>query len=490
MSPKKFKNENPFDLLAELICRLKSLDEKQFYDSSGRGTMREPDEMEQDTKGFIQTLPYICCEDRLIRDGVPAEEKERIFAWEHSGSFSYMLCFLRQYARRFPLAKVLNSSYFHSITHTGDGRPAEFFSLNTNAERTNIILLPKIKTIHDPLDPFDETEKHWAADHVQGIQDELFDLFYIERDKLRINGKDYRVLHSFLSRHIFPENKKALKVAMCPLGHVEIPLELYTRDGPSGPQNFFSVGIKDKQYVYDRCVASILRAAEEKADIVIFPEALGCEALFSEEFYDDLAHKAREREVSLPGLILLPTWWHSNKNELYVLDAGGRCLCVQQKQFSYVYLGKDGLKYYEDLIAPEQTIHLVHIPDVGRFVFPICRDLLDPDYIQIMLRHLRATFLVCPSYTEHKTQFDLTAPGAIPYGCYTLWCNACIKDQNGSLPEYLGLAAGPQDPTVPAADLLAPECRGDCAGAQDVCMFLVEIAMDCSSVITHGHIHP
>lgn len=298
---------------------------------------------------------------------------------------------------------------------------------------------------------------------------------------------------------MFPEGKKEFTLAVCPIGRAEqLKLELYTCDRPMGKQRLFRIdGLKDEEYVYDRCVAAAVRAATERADIVIFPEMLGSERLIGPEFYNEIAQKVKQSGASMPGLILLPTWWHDNTNALYVLDASGRQLCIQEKQFSFVYpnkkteknTGGDDLEYYEDLKEADRTIHIIHIPDVGRFAFPICRDLLETGYVQLMLQQLRATFLICPSYTQHKTQFGLTAPSAIPYGCYVLWCNSCAAFYDEALPEYVALAAGPQGQSASPVDYMIPECGGNCGQRQDDCVFLVEISMDHSATITHRHIH-
>ncbi len=495
----QYKNINPFNVEAELIGRLKSLDRERFYNVEQRRTTCDPPDVEQQTQRLFETLPCLRDTARLIVFGVPAEEMELIRSWEHFDSFVHVLCFLRLFSRQMPLAQVLRSPYFYSLTHAQDGRTVEFDQLNTNAEETGVAVYPKIRTIHDPLEPAAEEEKHWAADRVRGVQSELADTYYVELDDLRCAGKRYRVRHSFLSRHIFPEGKKRLKIAVCPVGRADLLApERYACDGPAGKQRLFRInGLKDEAYIHDRCAAAIVRAAEEGADIVIFPEMLGSERLVGPAFYEETARAVKERGGSMPGLILLPTWWHDNKNALFVLDAAGRWLCVQEKQFPFVYTNdkteknKDGddLAYCEDLREIDRTIHMVHIPDVGRFAFPICRDFLETDYAFLMLQQLRATFLLCPSYTLHKKQFDLTAPGAIPYGCYVLWCNTCAAFYDEAVPAYVGLASGPQELPAGPVDYMRPECGGRCGQQQDACIFLVEISMDHSAVITHRHIY-
>ena len=504
-----YKFENPFNVAAEWICHLRGIN-RQFFDNDvDRKALPHIPQMHEDVKAFLESLPNIRDSKILLRDGVPLKEKQQVQAWQHYEDFQYMLEFLCQYTRKLDFKVLESSSYFHKITHTSDGKTKEFESLNTNAEETGLQILPFIKTINDSLTPADESKenaetqsssvteeekkKTWSSDRMLGIHTELSHIFYVETEKLNYNGRRYRAMHSFIGRHSFPEGKKILKIAVCPIAHEDL-LNYVTYCKLDTKQGFFSItGLKDGQLVQDRIEAAFLKACEEQANIILFPEMLGTADLVSRRFFTSLRSKAAEQGYHMPELILMPTWWHENKNELYVMDAGGRFLAVQQKQNSFLYVppkdGKNPQSCKEDLIDPEPVIHIVHIPEVGRFAFPICKDDLHEEYVRLMLRYLRATFLLCPSYSPGKTEFSNTAPGGIPYGCYTVWANTCAAYfEKKELPKYIGLANGPKATKTPMGYLI-PECKGECGGRHDACVFLVEINMDRSANISYRHIH-
>ena len=502
----RFEFENPFDVEAEWIDYLRGLNRDLFYQPDLRKTSQPPEDPEKEVGSFFRSLPHICNGQLLLRSGVPTEEKEAVRAWERYGSFFHMLCFLSLYTEQLTCKRILASPYFASLTHTETGADEEFESLNTNEDETGLLILPKVKTINDTLTPSDEGEeksgtaedasgsapsgKRWAADRLPGIQDQLTHTFYIETEKLALeDGRRYRIANSVLPGHVFSENNRPLRIAVCPLAHEDLlEIRTYHEETENGSRRLCSAGLKCEQFVHDKVRADLLRAGEEHANFVIFPEMMGNEKTLAPAFFRGIREELKACGQPVPSLALMPTWWHENRNELYVLDAAGKRLCVQQKQTSYLYK-KDGEEYAEDLREPERVVHILHVPDVGRLVFPICRDYLDEAYIQMMLRQLRATFLLCPSYSPRKTQFDLAAHGGIQYGCYTVWCNTCAAYwEDERPPAHIGLIAGPQDPVQPVC-MLEPACGGNCGNEKNACMFLVEISTDRSAGVTCRHIY-
>ena len=89
-----FQYENPFNVEAEWICHLRSLDENAFLKHDDeRGPYRTPREMEEEVGDFIRGLSAINDGKRLLRDGVPAEDKKAVQRWCHYRDFPYMLFF-------------------------------------------------------------------------------------------------------------------------------------------------------------------------------------------------------------------------------------------------------------------------------------------------------------------------------------------------------------------------------------------------------------
>lgn len=500
-----FKYVNPFDALAEWINHLRMVDEKLFYETALRRAIPSPRDIDEEIESLLLAVPLMRDTKYLIRFGIPPEEKRTIEEWSHYHDFSYMLSFLSRYTEKLPRGEELfSSSYFYSLTHDDAGSPQEFECLNTNAAETGFLILPMVKTINDPLDPAEiESEKpasggndsisprkQWAFDRIRGIQGELAGIYYIDSSKMKCCDLQYRALHTVLQRFSFVENKKSLKIALCPVAHKDLlnTHSLYKMIDGQEIRCFTVDGLKNTEMVYNRLVATFLEAGSKRADILVFPEMLGDERFLAPEFFSNVEQIMRAQGYPMPMLTLLPTWWHDGKNELYVLDASGRVLCKQQKQFPYLYLDDVGDYYVEDLCDPERFIHVVHIPEVGRFAFPICRDYLEDEYLRLMLRELHVTFILCPSYSTSKTQFDLVAPCAEQYGCYTVWVNTCAAYyEQEKPPSHVGIVAGPQD-AGEAIKLLSPECDGKCDSNRKSCVFCVGISMDRTSSIQWEHI--
>lgn len=105
-----------------------------------------------------------------------------------------------------------------------------------------------------------------------------------------------------------------------------------------------------------------------------------------------------------------------------------------------------------------------------------------------MCRALHSTLMLCPSYSEGKFAFDISAPAELECGCYTLWCNTCtaVKEEP---PSYVGLIAAPNQEMIYR---FIPECGGQCGCADSPCLFLAEIERtDMSPKINlYPHIRP
>ena len=484
------QHENPFNLIAAWIFHLCNLNQDLFYQIQNEDrTFHRPKTLRADVDALFAQLPEITRAKkdggtRLIRYGVPREEIDTVQRWFFYRSFFHMLLVLTRLEERLGKIKTLSSWELCRINQTETGETTEFESLNSNAQEMGFLILPLVDTLNEPLEPSERTQdvnrRHFAMDRRPGIQACLSNTFYVDKKELICNGRTYRVRHTILARHVFPENKQVLKIAVSPLARGDfLSLAMRTEQHGGETQDLVSVeGLKNSAFVHDRIRATVLEAGRQQADILIFPEMLGDSySTGSEFFYHDIKKTLAEQGVPLPSLILLPTWWHAQRNELLVRDAGGVLLCRQQKQTRYVFEARDGRQYAEDLQDPEPVIHMVHIPGVGRFAFPICRDFLDTQYIGLLLQTLRATFLLCPSYSPKKTQFDLTAPGARQYGCYTVWCNTCAAIREEPIPPaYIGIADGPRCAGTPEI-LLKPQCGGDCGDGNSPCVFLVEIQM-------------
>lgn len=485
-------NHKVFDYLATLIKKLKEIGGVKYYNQGYRDASYPTDtHVEDEAKSFFSEFPELQNGSILIKDGISEATVRAIDAWQESKKhdpyyFYYLLEFFCELQDKIQIEDLLKSKWFQDLTWTEDG-PREFEALNENVKETGIIVLPKVPCIYD-----EEEKLKFNIEAFPGIRLKNSNIYYYESERLKASEIEglkasetfYQALHSVVNidgisdvftgnRNGKTQNKNMLTIAASPLTNQKdlLNVSCYRR----GHTGYFSVnGLKDS--VAERIRKTIETAAEKSADILIFPEMLGSEDTVTtphenpfDSFLAEVADSLEQHGHSIP-MMLLPTWWHNHYNELYVRRSPERIFCIQQKQFPFSY--KD--KYLEDLQNQERTIHMVHIPGLGRFAFPICRDFIHhKDYIDLMREQLWATFLLCPSYSEHKAQFESHGYGSMEFGCYTVWCNACGAAYRGSPAKYVGFVASPLL-SGEQITYFEPQCKGKC-GSDGVCLFLIDL---------------
>ena len=513
---------NPYSVFALLVSQLSRIDIDLFrWSEKRRAVDLSPatiEDIEKSVDTLFHELPTTSNPKHLIEKGMPVKEWEYIQQWNHYGDFFYLLRFLTEYDAKLRVKDILASARFWALTHDENGAMIEFESLNDNVKETGIVVLPRIMTINDPISPAemdeegevlndgsdessvskntdtgrtkkgnpnkqdpnsDQKGKNWATGRLPGIHGRLTHLHYYFVEDLVCPNHNYRYVgkHSFVGHQNFLTDKRTVRIAICPIGYGQ--LINTTKYKEHGKKYFAVTSLTNPAFVYD-----LIKAAQGKADIALFPEALGDWRVVSDDFYRELRDALKAENLPMPTLILYPSWWNNKKNELYVKSGSGQLLCIQQKQFPYC--SADGV--IEDLHDVQRVVHVVHIPNLGSFAFPICRDYLEEEYVRMIVQQLRVTFLLCPSYSPHKTQFDNEAPSNNRYGCYTIWCNTCAayyKDKEEKLPDHIGFVAGPQ-PISKTTLPLSFKCERECTQG-GICVFFVDISMDHTAAIACEH---
>ena len=131
----------------------------------------------------------------------------------------------------------------------------------------------------------------------------------------------------------------------------------------------------------------------------------------------------------------------------------------------------------------------MHWPGIGRLVVPICKDFLISPYRDILLRELKATVLLIPSYSFGSTQFMLSMLETMQYGCYAVWLNTCSaffdKEQT---PKIIGAAENPFRSKGKPIVTMLPTCNMKCGKDCDTCLFLIRITLEPDRSVTCKHI--
>lgn len=493
-----FPHMNPFNVLASLIAHLKKVDPQLYQDKSSRSASKHVNKWDRETDKLCQSFPEFRSSNVLLRNGISLEAAKTLRVWcEKHNSFFPILSLICRLDRTLYWESILRSSYLR--IHLKN----MFQSLNDNAMEVGISIVPRVPSLNDPISPADDenaVSKTWAFDWEEGINQELGNTYYIETENLKDSYKGYTVHHIVVNN--WPV-KETLRVAASPLSQGKLLMPPVTYTTADNLRCFSIEGLQNPHRIRSRLQVAYLCAAKHNAEILLFPEMLGDSSIMQsskelDTFLAQLQKSAEDHGYPSPSLLLLPTWWHDGRNELYVINAFGECICIQQKQYPFVYM-KNGQKYREDLSHTKPDIYVLHIPKLGRVTFPICKDYLTTSYRTLLTKVLRSTLLLCPSYSSSKFSFALTVPTDLQYGCYTAWINTCaaaspsrndtqpavretLLRQRCAKPEpeyippsYVGLMAGPTSPEQPLVHLFRPNCKGDCGMDDGLCLFLAEI---------------
>lgn len=478
-----FEDVHPYNYIAQLIRQLQNIDERAYMDRQYRESIEITPELRAEVDSFLKDHPVFGDGRRMMNRGVPESDAQELMNSDHYQNFPALLEILLFIERQLSCDAIIQSVYIKSKKKEG------FFSLNTNTEETGIAIIPKVRTLNDDLDP-EGREKKFAEQGESGINCELANLYYIVLEELEFQGKSCGMRHFFprIDPRSWWENRKSLRIALAPLAYGNyLKVHEYSRPDEQGVvHNLFSVdGLKNEERL--RCIikADYVLACQKHADILIFPEMLGSEYIVSTTFRAELRQAAKDNGVSgsQPSLLLLPTVWSNGRNELYV-STPARLICRQNKQVPFSYCGKDGKSYREDLISSVPEICIVHISELGRLAFPICRDYLTDSYLNLLVTKIRATLLLCPSYSYGKTRFDLEATLPIRFGGYSAIINSCAVRKSSE--DYLGIVTGPMPGDMHTV-YLKPSCKEPCPANENACFFLAEICVGDATTITYEH---
>ena len=507
-----------FNLVATMIQHLRECSPEFYTNPEERDSAYVSDEHNAAINEFLNAHPILTNPKAMLCGGIPDADVAAILNWEHYNEPIPLFFLLVDIVNVFDLDDILGMIANKS-----------FIALNDNYNKTGIYILPRVRSIHDSISPANESgqdtgdetatgdadkgsgsksdpaeegdakpHKQWADTWAAGINQDFNNIYYLDQADLNLGGRfgQYSIRNTVLLDSI-PYNKKFLLIALSPVVFdADFIINFSTKDSIGFSHGQFSVcGIKNSQRVHDRLRAAFGQACEVGADIVIFPEMLGDSELIRldstySEAMDAMIKDAEAKGFAAPLMTLLPTWWHDNSNELYSISALNERLFVQQKQIPYNLLrANDKKEYTEALIHPKREVQVLHIDGLGRFTFPICKDLLEPDYQKLLIQTLHSTFVICPSYSQGKTQFDLASLSGRPFGCYIIWLNTCSAMHNKQ-PDHIGWIASPVV-TEPQRNL-CPRCKWKCGSDSDACLFLIRLSLDRfnQSVELEPHICP
>ena len=339
--------------------------------------------------------------------------------------FEELICFTeklrgsRDYFVMIALLQVLDEALKRLLHEKIEEFCRDDFSvvLNTNREITGVGLLPRCSCVWE--------RSNRLAHSYNRLDNFLFNLLLMENSILgELIDKHY-----FLKRDFFPyfEEDHTLRIAASPLT-LESPFrKVYYKD--SGV-NCFCVDYDAHDYSSDNenIWRKIISAADNRCDIIVFPELLGNPDTVS-YIRRKLSLLGGNEQRRMPSLIILPSVYEKHLNTVYILDRSGGILCKQSKQNPYREQRSDGA--YLEMIFSNNVVNIMHFEGVGRMAVLICKDFITTKYMEQLMRCFKLNLIIVPSYStgsyDFRQSFDLCAHD----DCNVVWINACAALEDG-----------------------------------------------------------
>lgn len=289
--------------------------------------------------------------------------------------------------------------------------------LNANDVETNIILLPNFKADW-------QHNNMWKA-FEYGINNYLKNIYVIDASDIK---GDYEIKNYVVKYNLFKDayRRKRLRIGLSPItcaaAITSDNIELYEKDN----KGVFSVkDINGSDEIDDNLISIIEKARMEKVDILVFPEMLGTQKTIDkfERFTMDMIDDAID---SNPPITVLPSIWgeRENKSLVYIGDCNEPV--VQKKLYRFPYEDEKNGFFLEDIdLCSENTINVFHIDKIGRVVIAICKDFLLNNHIDFLIRKLRASLILTPSFSTGHYPFKMISYYGFPYDCSIAWINSC-----------------------------------------------------------------
>ena len=291
-------------------------------------------------------------------------------------------------------------------------------ALNGNRETTGIGLLPRCSCVWE--------RKNRLSHSYNRLDNFLYNILLIRNDILR----DLIDSHVYLKDEFFPRfgEKRMLKVAATPL-RIEsgFDWECYEEDRVQ----YFRIKDNGKDHSDENALiwSKIRKAGKNDCDILLFPEMLGNRDMIGYLQTKIREEKRKNKEIKLPPMTILPSYWENGRNTVSVLGSDGEILCTQQKQNPFTTKMKNGAMM--EGIIPSLGVTIFHYEGIGRIAILICKDFLTTVYLQRLMHCFKLTLIIVPSFStgsyDFRQSFDICAHD----DCNVMWINTCAAIEEG-----------------------------------------------------------
>lgn len=352
-----------------------------------------------------------------------------------------------------------------------------FDSLNENHQETGVTIIPNVPSLPNTFfvnkESGFEDKKYKNANYwYDNVNDHFNNIICIPNNMLDGYKINNVIIDLFKKRD---RDKIVIGVTPCCNSHLKELMDVHKYcNEETGTQHFAIKEYYNSQFLTDTFLKCLSLAKSSQVDILIGPEMLGSLELCEP---DDIGFNQHFRDVNgqAPHLIATPSIWYDGKNYISVYLKSGELIGKQYKQNCFE-LTDDGRRYEEDLKDIPKEILLIHVPGWERITFPICVDLLVPDYRDLIVRHLKSNLILCPSYSTGTVQFGNASGTMRDFDTRLVWLNSCSALRKFSdNPKVIGSVTVPitnPDDLGASAKRICPKCEGKCL---EGCLFTITI---------------
>lgn len=421
---------------------------------------------------FLENLANILEEIKTL-DG----EKKVIYAIE----FCKWLDFRITYIRKETDLKNGNRQYvsLYHLIDTESNKIVRIGALNSNYGETKIWINPKFQVCHPYVirDGNKEEKNISSRDIFEGINGSLNNCCYFSFD-----NKSY-VSNVIIPSDVLCNEKKFLRIGFSPISDRKDILNIkeidWTRKGIH-QRGIAMKPIAESEVIKHRFCEDFKSAGDKEVDIFFAPEMLGIEAMelvrgTKNEMIYKLSIERQEQFLSVPSIIVLPSYWFEHSNIATITDGDGEVLGRQEKHIPYM----DKKNHFIEALQEKEKWNtvLIHIPQKLRMAVIICAEFLNGKnerIFDLICGSLCTSLIIVPSYSSGEADFINALASLKMYGTTVVWGNCC-----GSIKPDEKAIGGCGIAGTQLTDVFGRVCKcGNSCDNVDSCIFILDIPLD------------
>lgn len=330
--------------------------------------------------------------------------------------------------------------------------------LNSNIEETGIVIYPRMMP-------------SWNTDKSERNRERRLNTYFTNYMMIRVEEVSpfEIVMHYWNDRGVLRETENGWKLRV---GLVPVMDDAKLKTEECDLEVGYAVrvnGLVNKETVMERILRIFDQMFAEEYGIIVFPEALGTEEIL-------FSIKCRMQEhPEICTFVVAPTICCDGTNVLIVLGPGGVECLRQKKTAPAILVTKDGKAEREDICFDNQ-VHLLITKELGLVAFPICAELLDPDFYRLIVNTALVDTVICASFSPGISAFWDTLLKGTPAKLLQFYINTCSAksvSRRGQIAQPIGLVQVPNSNEKFQIRDMEWECMGECL--RGICYFDVTI---------------